>query len=429
MMDNQLDSSLSHYQDALDELEKGALKNFLHRSPVLPSSWVLLGWLSILFPLSEEILSVLVARDAVRIALANTHPIPRPKIRLVTELDERLKRQAKTIARLIPLDEWRRSFHPHPEAWWWFFEPPLHPLDRLDWLWNALTVTSLVASLSLVVDISSKFLTVEPGLFGSFAVIAQSVLTLFTAGSTLTKAGQTAIEKGLSRLGIPTYWRQEVKLGLSGLLLLGLFGFRNSLPQISAYYNQQGVNNYETGEWSSAIANYERALSLDPDNAKAHYNLGVLYEDLQDFEKASTQYRLAAQGDFIASYNNLARLYIKEQKLAEAASLLWYGLERVQQDNDLKSALFKNLGWVRLNQQRYGDAEAALRDAIALSEASASAHCLLAQALEKQRQIQAARLEWELCLSHADQRIPEEDTWLNLARQSLEGQKSNDTSP
>jgi tetratricopeptide (TPR) repeat protein len=427
MTDSQLDSALSHYQDTLDKLEKGAFKTLLFRSTLRPRSFVLLWWLVVLSPSPEEILNVLVARNTVRTVLTDIERIPRKKLLLVTELDERLKQQADTITRIIPLAEWRTSFHLHPETWWWFFEPPLHPLDRLDWLWNAVTVAFLVPSLSLVVDISSRFLSAEPGFIGSFAIVTQSVLTLLTAGSTLTEAGQRAVEKVFSRLKIPAHWRQEGKLTVSGLLFLGLLGFRGCLPQISGYYNQQGLENYVAGEWSSAMSDYERALSLDPDNAKAHYNLGRLYEDLQEFEKARTQYRLAAQGDLIAGYNDLARLYIREQKFSEAASLLLYGLEKVEQDDELKYALWKNLGWARLKQKRYAEAETYLTEAINLENIPAfqdsrpaAARCLFARVLEEKSDERSALREWEACLAYANPTIPEEDTWINMARQRID---------
>ncbi|NEQ85288.1 MAG: tetratricopeptide repeat protein, partial [Moorea sp. SIO2I5] len=148
----------------------------------------------------------------------------------------------------------------------------------------------------------------------------------------LTKAGRTGVEEIISRLGIPKYLWQEVKLGLSGVLLLFLIGFRASLPLISGYFNEQGLKNYDNGDWSSAQSDYERALSLNPDNADAHYNLGSLYEDLQELDKARTQYRLAAQGGLDAAYNNLGRLYIIDKKYSEAVSLLLKGLDNLQEE-------------------------------------------------------------------------------------------------
>ncbi|MDB9412513.1 tetratricopeptide repeat protein [Microcystis aeruginosa] len=41
---------------------------------------------------------------------------------------------------------------------------------------------------------------------------------------------------------------------------------------------------------SSAEEDYQRALSLNPDDAEAHFNLGLLYEELQDFDLARKEY-------------------------------------------------------------------------------------------------------------------------------------------
>ena len=249
-------------------------------------------------------------------------------------------------------------FNPPNEYWWWFLDLS-HPLNRFDWIWNALTVTSLTASISLVIDISSRFLTGQPGFLSSLAVISPSVLTLLTAGGVLTGAGRTGIEKALSHIGVKQFLWQEVKLGLSGLLLLSLIAFRASLPQISGYFNQWGLHKYRTGDWASAQSDYERALSLDAENAEAHYNLGRLAEDLNDLDKARTQYRLAAQSGFGAAYNDLGRLYIQDKKFSEAVFLLLKlkEMEQVKTDNKLKYAGLKNLGWARLGQQSYIEAE------------------------------------------------------------------------
>lgn len=400
---SQLDAALNRYEMALAVLQNANGK-----------------------PSDKVILDVLIARDALQLAFSEIIGTSQEKLLTVIQLDSRLKKQAQSITQAVELADWRASFNPPEAAWWWFLDALSPPFSSFDWLWNALTVTSLTASLSLVVDISSRFLTSAPGFLGSLGVISPSVLTLLTVGGVLTEAGRIGIEKALSRLGIKQYLWQEVKFGLSLLLFLSLVGFRVSLPRISTYFNQQGVKNYETGEWSSALSDYERSLSLYPDNEKAHYNLGRLYEDLQDLDKARTQYRLAAQNNFDAAYNDLARLYIQDKKFSEAVFLLLKGLDRVKTDNVLKYVLLKNLGWARLGQKRYAEAENHLREAIALDQTSAAAHCLLAQVLEGKRALKSARQEWEICLRYANPvNDSQEDNWIEMARQGLERKEDN----
>jgi tetratricopeptide (TPR) repeat protein len=43
-----------------------------------------------------------------------------------------------------------------------------------------------------------------------------------------------------------------------------------------------------------ALANYQKAIALNQSYAQAHYNLGLLYEDLQQFDKANAEYQLGA---------------------------------------------------------------------------------------------------------------------------------------
>jgi len=237
----------------------------------------------------------------------NANQVHQKKLIVLTKLDSCLKKQAAVITRRVPLADWRASFNPPQDSWWWFLEAPTHRLDRFDWFWNALTVTSLTAS----------------------------------------------------------------------------------LPQID-------------------------------------YNLGRLYEDLEQSDKARTQYRLAAQGDLDAGYNELARLSIENKKYSEAVSLLFKGLELVsEEDKETRYALWKNLGWAQLEQKRYAEAETSLREAISFNNTQnqASAHCLLAQVLEEKDAAKSALTEWENCLKYANPRYPEEYEWIEQARQRIDQQK------
>jgi tetratricopeptide (TPR) repeat protein len=205
------------------------------------------------------------------------------------------------------------------------------------------------------------------------------------------------------------------------------------------YFNEQGFNNYHDNNWDKARSDYELAISLDPDNAKAHHNLGRLYENLQELDKAKTEYRLAAQGDMAVAYSDLARLYLLQKKPAEAMSLLFKGKDiepqadkvLTEEEKLLKYDLRKNLGWARFQQERYREAEVLLKEAIDIDNTIAhnvtrgSAYCLLAQVLEAQVSEKTSPLEntriqqWKLCRENVNQRVPEEDMWKAMAQQRL----------
>jgi len=395
MADSRLDAALNLYKSRLSALEESA-PNFS----------------------KQQILDVLLSRDEVQAALAERNSDCSASLISINELDSRLKQCAERINQTINLTDWGTLLSPKAEAWWWSLQPPSAQASEYDWLLSILSVSFLTISLGLVTNIAPRFLAGGPDVFGAVTVMGQSILTLLTAGSVLTKAGQEGIERLLTRLKRPKQYWLSISLSFSFLLLLALIGLRLSLPQIAITYNQRGLQNYLQGQWTSARSNYLRSLQLNPDYAEAHFNLGVLDEDLQDVDKARSEYQIALQAGYNKAYNNLARLYILDKKYAMAIPLLIKGQE-LAQDKDLKYALLKNLGWVRLEQSRYAAAESYLKDAVDLVGNRAPAHCLLAQTLEKQNNRKEALPEWESCLRYASSSRPDEDSWIAQAKQRL----------
>lgn len=82
-------------------------------------------------------------------------------------------------------------------------------------------------------------------------------------------------------------------------------------------------------------------------------------------------------------------------------------------------ALLKNLGWLRLLQERYTDSKEALQRAIELHNQQASVHCLLAQIYEAEKELTKAQKEWESCLHYARDDHPDEDIWIAMAQKRL----------
>lgn len=369
-------------------------------------------------PSPQQILAVLKARDHVQTALADKEQDSVDDLSTVLELDRRLKLQAARIAQAVGLEEWRASLQPSEEAWWWFMQLPPRRWDRFDWLWTPITVLCLIIALGLVVDISSRFIAGGPDTWAAMTVVGQSVLTLLTAGGTLTLAGQEVIKRVLASFKIPEHFWHEAKFAIALLLLAGLVLLRFSLPGIALWYNNQGLRNYLAGNLTSAQSDYLRAVKLNPDSMQAHYNLAVLYEDLQQMDKARVEYRAAVQGGLDAAHNNLARLYILEENYSAAVPLLKKGLS-LTENEEVRYDLYKNLGWARLGQARYEEASLELHAAVTLSPEKAPAHCLLAQVLEGRGDLAGASGEWELCLKLADPLRPDEDTWIGMARQRI----------
>ncbi|EGJ29195.1 hypothetical protein LYNGBM3L_64520 [Moorena producens 3L] len=437
---SELESAIQRYTDALTKLEDTSSSGsipfwqiYLFKWAVESRSYSLMRYVSskvgsFRSPSKEIVLEVLTARDTVQAELSNQSQIPTGSLIKVNDLDNRLKQETNKITTVVDLTEWHSILNPKVDAWWWFFKPPKHRWDYLDWLGKILTVVFLTSSLSLTVDISSRFLTGGPDTVGAFVTATQSVLTLLAGRSALTKAGQDSIKRALTRLNIPKYLWEEVSCGIAFSLLLVSVTVRLSLPHIAVVYKNIGdgyiFDENSPPRFAAAISSYKRALVLNPDYVEPHYKLGLVYEELQENKKALSEYKIAVQDDFEVAYNNLGRMYILDKKYYQASSLLLRGLYLTENtDNEqVKYYLLKNLGWARLKQNRYAEAKRHLQDAITLDKEKAPAYCLLAQVLEEAGDNNTAIImnNWASCLGYSSSYNIDQDKWIDQARQRLE---------
>lgn len=402
-------------------------------------------------PTSTDVLGVLMKRDALQsLVLKNAELLTDfypEKVIAIADLDKRLKKQQHVIVKLVKLSEWRAILEPTEKHWWWFFPSQW---DRFDWLWNTLSIAALAVSLSLLINTSTKILSGGATSGTTLVVVGQSFLTLLAGGGALTQAGKEGYEKALIRLHIDKNFWQEISCGLSLLLMCSLFGVNYSLPNWAIAVNRSGLENYNNKRIESAKADFERAIAMRPDYGEARYNLGWLYEEINDLDKAKAQYELAVQGDLqkfdkevnhLKALNNLGRLYILKKEYGTAALFLNQGIQESESTKSMTSgensseggvyySLRKNMGWARLMQERYVEAEVQLRSAIALNPKRSSAYCLLAQVVEaKEPSNQAIALEfWIKCISFATPRDfsqSEGDDWFGLANKRLDNMYSN----
>ncbi len=428
-------------------------------SEVKSVSQVLLGYKSALEklertypkPSSTDALVVLMKREELQALLSERPELLTANLIAIADLDNRLKNQKSLIVKLLKLSEWRAILEPPEKHWWWFFSSKW---ERFDWLWNAGSILFLAVSLGLLVNTSTRMLSGGATSGNTIFVVLQSVLPLLVGGGTFTQAGKEAYEKVLISLQIDKQFWQEISCGLSFLVLCILFGVNSSLPNWAIAVNQSGITNYNNKRIESAKADFERAIAMRPDYGEAHYNLGWLYEELNDLEKAKVQYELAVQGDLqkfdqgvnhLKALNNLGRLYILKKEYGTAVRFLNQGIQESASTKSMTSwenssdggvyyNLRKNMGWARFMQERYVEAEVQLRAVIALEPKRSSAYCLLAQVLEaKEPNNQAIALEfWTKCIRFAtpmDFSQSEEDDWYGLANKRLDKAFSNkDTS-
>ena len=389
--------------------------------------------------LELRVLRALAARDVIAWHIADARLAP-ADLRRIVELDERLRSHANNITVAVGprvLATWRASRQAAPSAWWWALDQVASASANPHPLWAIAAAFCLTVSVTLIGEISRRFLSVGPDLLSTFSVVVQALLAI-VAGGALVGFGRAWVDRVFNSLGIQPKFQPSARVGLAFGLVVLVVALRLSLPGIARYYNNQddfwaflrGTDRLITDtdperQVVAAMERYQRAISLDPDYAVAHYNLGSAYEDILEFDKAMVEYRAALRADplLYPATNNLARLYMSRQTdFADALTLLNPILERARPDtigdDRVWYALYKNRGWAYLGLGLLDPAEHDLRQALALRPEGAAAHCLMAQVLEAQGKPSVAQGAWESCVRW-ERGESVEWAWLALARQRV----------
>ncbi|MEG4031200.1 MULTISPECIES: protein kinase domain-containing protein [unclassified Microcoleus] len=199
------------------------------------------------------------------------------------------------------------------------------------------------------------------------------------------------------------------KLALASLFFLG--GLWTLSPPIVFWLKKEGLDNHENKRLETAELYYKIALVFRPNDETVNYNLGVLYEDKNEYNKARAAYQLAVNAGFNKALNNLARLEILDRQYANALPLLEKALP-LAKDDKIKYAVYKNLGWAQLELGRYEEANNNLKKAINISSDRSVAYCLEAVLLERQGNKHKSLSYWEKCYNNLQSESSEEQKWI-----------------
>ncbi len=80
---------------------------------------------------------------------------------------------------------------------------------------------------------------------------------------------------------------------LAFLMLSGCAVFRDT-SQTDAY-NRFAIRAAQAQLWNEAVFRWKQVINIDPDDSKAHNNLGVAYEAIGNMDAALTAYQRAAE--------------------------------------------------------------------------------------------------------------------------------------
>ena len=93
-------------------------------------------------------------------------------------------------------------------------------------------------------------------------------------------------------------------------------------PDESLLFNIRGACYADLGQLDIAVQSYEKALSIKPDYAKAHYNLGGALQELDKLHDSAKSYEhaIALEPENAQAHNNLAIVLRELDQLEEAES-------------------------------------------------------------------------------------------------------------
>jgi tetratricopeptide (TPR) repeat protein len=164
-------------------------------------------------------------------------------------------------------------------------------------------------------------------------------------------------------------------------------------PDNARAHNNLGTILTAAGRWPEAMAHCEEALRLKPDYAEAHVNLGVLFGRLGELEEAIGHYEqaLRIKPNSAEAHNNLGNLFLREGRVSD-------GIGQYEQAIRIKpdyAEAHNNLGNVFLREGKVSDAIGQYEQALRIKPGFAEAHNDLGVALMQGGRVQDAIGQYE----------------------------------
>jgi hypothetical protein len=190
-------------------------------------------------------------------------------------------------------------------------------------------------------------------------------------------------------------------------------------PMLAKVANEIGMENHRLNKPFIAKIYYKLATLINLNYAAPYYNLSILCDELNDEKCALDAMQNAVWLGLPDASAQISKLFILKDKHQAALKAIVICLEHTEYDV-VKSACFKNRGWVRFKQKQYDAAEADLITAIKFKEDRPEAQCLLAQVLEIKGKPHEALEHWKKTMKYSKSSVPEQDECIQIAQQRLQ---------
>lgn len=151
-------------------------------------------------------------------------------------------------------------------------------------------------------------------------------------------------------------------------------------------YFYTGTHLLGEGEMIAAETAFKHALSLAPQMAEAHANLGWLLEQRKQLQEAETHYRraLALNPAQVQTLINFGAFLTAQKRFDEAEAVYLHARRITPESAPASTAVLSNLGMLLACMQREAEAEILYRTAIALDPAYRKARFNLAYLMLRQ---------------------------------------------
>ena len=142
------------------------------------------------------------------------------------------------------------------------------------------------------------------------------------------------------------------------------FSYSATEKEKAESYVDDGNKHYEKGNLAKAKAAYEKAVSIYPQEARAHFNLAIILAKQGDIDSAINEYKkvLDLCPQYAVGHNNLGNLYVQQGNT---------DLAILEYNQAIKAApkspyAYNNLGDVLFKQGRYKEAAKQFQEVVRL---------------------------------------------------------------